>query len=155
MTGCGFQVDCATCEYSRTCRDASDSRRVVIVTRHAGAVEWLRRRGIEGEVVASLDEANLPSGMDVYGVLPLHLAVELLRRQCRVFLIQFPARGGPRGQELSADEMEAGGACLYRFGLKVISAWGGGETWVVGAAYAQPDDDASLLGGVRLALEAV
>ena len=154
MGGCGFNDSCGTCEYSRTCRDA-ENRRVVIVTRHAGAVEWLRRRGVEGEVVSSLDETNLPDRQDVYGVLPLTLAVELLRRQCRVFVIQFPPRGGPRGAELTADEMSAGGAKLYRFGLQAVGAWSGQAVWVDGAAYAQPDDDASTLGAVRIALEEV
>jgi CRISPR-associated protein Csx16 len=105
----------------------------IIVTRHTGAVEWLQRKGFEGEIISSLDESSLPKEQVVIGVLPLTLAVELLKRRNDVYIIQFPPRSnGPRGVELDADEMEANGARLYRFGLKQ-SCFCGEDGWVVGA----------------------
>ena len=84
----------------------------LVVTRHAGAVEWLRRKGFDGEVIDHLTE--IPTGSTVVGVLPVVLVAQLLRAGNSVYLIEFPARNGPRGQELTADEMEALGARLYR-----------------------------------------
>jgi CRISPR-associated protein Csx16 len=88
----------------------------VIVTRHAGAIEWLRRKGFEGEVIPHL--SDLPKGKRVVGVLPVAIAVQLLQLHNEVYLVEFPARNGPRGAELSADEMQELGAWLMRFGLR-------------------------------------
>ncbi len=107
-------------------------KRNLIVTRHPGAVEWLQQRGISGEVVASLDENALPEGVRVYGVLPLMLACELLKRGNEVYIIQFPPRRVYNGQELTAEEMASNGAKLFRFGLKQ-SCFCGEDGWVAGA----------------------
>src|SRR3990167_6526893 len=46
---------------------------VVIVTRHAGLVEWLAAHGITGAVIAQAAPDDV-SGKHVVGALPLHLA---------------------------------------------------------------------------------
>ena len=108
-------------------------KRNLIVTRHPGAVEWLLQRGVSGEVVASLDENDLPKGVRVYGVLPLILVFELLKRGNEVYIIQFPPRRVYNGQELTAEEMDKGGAKLLRFGLRQSCFCEDGDKWVAGA----------------------
>lgn len=86
--------------------------KIIIVTRHAGAVEWLKRKGIVGEVLEHVDSARQVAGFHVFGNIPLHFAGEA----SRLTLIQMPERSKEnRGKELSADEMEACGAYLQTF----------------------------------------
>ena len=73
----------------------------VIVTRHAGLVEWLKRRGIEGEVVAHADESAV-KGKRVYGVLPYRLAA--LADEFVEVSMNVPAE--LRGKELTADDID-------------------------------------------------
>ena len=84
----------------------------IIVTRHAGAVEWLRQQGITGEVIAHATPEDV-RGREVYGVLPLHLAAEA----AAVHVIDVPnLTPEQRGQDLTPAEMDAAGAhlCTYR-----------------------------------------
>ncbi len=105
--------------------------KTIIVTRHPGAVEWLRRKGFQGEVIQHL--AEIPTEPTrVVGVLPLVLAYQLLAAGHEVYLIEFPVRNGPRGQELTAEEMEAAGAKLLRFGLREEHICGMENGWVKG-----------------------
>ena len=80
----------------------------LIITRHTGAVEWLRRRGIEGEVIthATPDQVR---GRICYGVLPLNLAA----LAAEIWAIDMPdLEAADRGRDLSPEEMEEAGAEL-------------------------------------------
>lgn len=81
----------------------------VIVTRHSGAVEWLRRRGITGEVFEHVSDPAQVADRTVYGVLPLHLAAVA----DEVISIDLPGlRPDQRGKDLSPEEMDEAGASL-------------------------------------------
>lgn len=83
----------------------------LIVTRHEGAIEWLRRQGITGDVVAHATADDV-AGRIVYGALPLHLAAAA----DAVVAIDIPdLPAGKRGHELSADELTEYGATLTRY----------------------------------------
>lgn len=86
--------------------------RTIIVTRHAGLVEWLARHGITGEVISHVSEPETVRGRVVIGALPMHLAAET---ECigSVSLPGLPPE--KRGAELTVEEMEAAGAhlCWY------------------------------------------
>ena len=91
----------------------------LIITRHAGAVEWLRRHHpalVEGaEVVSHFgpeEIARLGAGDAVIGVLPLGLVAELNKRGIRTFLIDVRVPRELRGKELTAEDMEALGATV-------------------------------------------
>ncbi|MEN2981536.1 MAG: CRISPR-associated protein Csx16 [Thermus sp.] len=75
----------------------------LVLTRHAGLVEYLQRHGVVGEEVQVLEHASPGDvrGKVVAGIVPPHLAQEALA------VINPPPVNVPRGQELSADEMEA------------------------------------------------
>ena len=83
----------------------------VIVTRHAGLVEWLRRHGVDGEVVSQAT-VSVVAGKDVYGVLPLYLAA----RAASITTVDMPLlRPDQRGVDLAPDEMDAAGAVMTRY----------------------------------------
>ncbi len=83
----------------------------IIVTRHAGMVEWLARRGITGEVKSQVTAEDV-RGKRVYGVLPLHIAAEA----AEVVTVDMPKiKQEQRGQDLSPEEMDAAGACLTTY----------------------------------------
>lgn len=84
---------------------------VVIVSRHAGAVEWLRRRGITGRVVEHAYPEDVRQKI-VYGILPFHLAA--LAKELVMIdtpLIPLERRGG----DLSPEEMDRYGAALTHY----------------------------------------
>jgi len=83
----------------------------LIVTRHAGAVEWLRLQGITGEVVSHATAENV-SGRFVIGALPLHLA----SLTASITTIDLPGLSAEqRGQDLTPEQMDAAGAHLTTY----------------------------------------
>lgn len=92
----------------------------LIVTRHAGLVEWLDRQGIRGRVIehATADDVR---GQHVVGALPLHLAA----LAASVTTVDMPGlRPEQRGVDLTPDEMDAAGATLRRYRVEEA-----GELW--------------------------
>jgi len=107
-------------------RHAPGAGRTVIVSRHPGALLWLRRRGIDGDQrLAHLDPAMVDSGDTVIGTLPLYLAGSLCRKGVEVvgLIIDTPAKW--RGLELTADQIEAANARLHRFEVIDRGPWPG------------------------------
>jgi len=92
---------------------AARAPKVWLVTRHPGAREWARRRGIQADcVVEHLDVSQVRPGDTVIGTLPLHLAAAVCRAGARLFHLSIDVPPEQRGKELTADEMEAYGARL-------------------------------------------
>ena len=82
---------------------------VLIVTRHTGAVDFLSQQNITGRVVESLsprDITSLEPHSIVVGVLPLHLAVEVIQAGHRFFSLQLNVQRWHRGADLSAEDMQ-------------------------------------------------
>ena len=75
---------------------------IVIVTRHAGLVEFLASIGITGKVISHAND-GLIVGKKVIGVLPLHLAV--LAESITSVDMELPPE--LRGVELTADQVRA------------------------------------------------
>lgn len=93
---------------------------MIIVTRHQGAVEWLRSQGITGDVLSHVTDVSQIAGKRVVGALPLHLAVHA----AAVGSIDMPAlRPEQRGQDLTAEEMEAAGAAIQWYVVATESQW--------------------------------
>lgn len=87
------------------------SNNIIIITRHAGLVEWLRRRGIVGKVVEHATPENVKQKF-VYGVLPMHLAALAEG----VVVVDMP-RLTPeqRGKDLTPEEMDNAGATMVQY----------------------------------------
>lgn len=92
----------------------------VVVTRHAGAVEWLKRNGYipdDAEVYPHVDPTQV-EGKIVVGAVPLHLAV-----LCeKIGSIDIPDLAPEqRGKDLSPAEMDAAGAALRWYSVAQAS----------------------------------
>jgi putative CRISPR-associated protein (TIGR02620 family) len=94
----------------------------VVITRHQGAVEWLKRNGHVSDdvyVVAHATEFDV-RGNEVYGVVPMNLA--LLAKV--VHNIDMPAMPiSARGQELTADQMDLYGAHINSYVVCTAKDW--------------------------------
>lgn len=94
-----------------------------LVSRHPGALAWLRRRfgGQPAHIHQHLgsDGAFAP-GDQVAGVLPLHWAARLCRQGVRVWSIDVECPAARRGTELEADELDAWGARLVEYRVEAL-----------------------------------
>jgi putative CRISPR-associated protein (TIGR02620 family) len=91
---------------------------VVIVTRHAGAIEWLRRhypQQIAGAPVLASAASDDVRGKVVVGNIPLHLGAQA----AEVWAIEFDGPA-PRGAEFTAEDMEAAAARLRRYRVTAL-----------------------------------
>ena len=94
-----------------------EGREIVIVSRHAAAVEWLAAQGITGPVISGNATPEDVAGKVVIGNLPLHLAA--LAHQ--VGSIDLPGlRRDQRGGDLSVDEMVAAGAVVRWYAVEAL-----------------------------------
>jgi CRISPR-associated protein Csx16 len=93
-----------------------------LITRHAGAVAWLRRQGIDFEELSHLDNATaIKPGDHVIGPLPLSGIADIVAAGARYEAIEMDLPEGARGSELSADDMERYGARLVRYHVERIA----------------------------------
>jgi CRISPR-associated protein Csx16 len=90
------------------------------VTRHAGAKEWARRRGVAATVVEHLDPAVLDRGDIVLGSLPAQLVAEISARGVRYGHLAIDLPQGERGKDLSADDMDRHGAQLVEISARTL-----------------------------------
>lgn len=87
--------------------------KTVIITRHAGAIEWLKSKGYGGEVMPHFN-GEVEEGATYIGVLPIPMIHHIINGGGRFILLTLPQIAfGERGQELSPEEMEAAGASLH------------------------------------------
>lgn len=93
------------------------------VTRHQGAVEWARRKGIvqgdspgaEERLVDSIEARDVARGDQVIGTLPVHLVAEICARGGRYFHITMNVPVEWRGRELTPEDMDTFGAQCQEF----------------------------------------
>lgn len=89
--------------------------RTIFVTRHAGALEWARRRDIAAEIVPHLDPAALSAGDVVIGTLPIHIVAQLCAKGVRYRHLAMEIPQDERGKDIGAEDMERFGARLEDF----------------------------------------
>jgi CRISPR-associated protein Csx16 len=88
----------------------------ILVTRHLGAIEWLKRQGnIAQLVVSHLDTSTLSPGDVVIGTLPINLVAEVCARGARYLHLSLHAPLDLRGQELTVDQLDSAGARLEEY----------------------------------------
>ena len=89
---------------------------VKIITRHRGVVAWLKVKGINGRVLSHAFPNTFQRGDIVYGILPISLIVEGLKRGAEINLLVLPQIPFElRGKELTAQMMdELGGVKVFR-----------------------------------------
>ncbi len=100
--------------------EAQWSGRTWVVSRHAGAVAWLREQGVcPDEEVEHLNLASIREGDTVVGSLPVHLVAEICKRGARYLHLQIEVPRDLRGHELSAEQMRRFGARLVPVSARV------------------------------------
>lgn len=105
---------------------------VHIVTRHAGSIEWLARKGVRGNIVLHLERGTLDGlepGDLVVGTLPVPLIASVCATGARYVHLRLDLPRDRRGDDLTADEVEAFGARLEAFHAIVTpmpDLWGDG-----------------------------
>lgn len=85
-----------------------------VVSRHSGAIEWLRRRDVRGDaqVVEHLEPNDIAAGDRVIGTLPVQAIAAVCRRGGVYHHLQIPMTRALRGTELTAADLDALGATL-------------------------------------------
>ena len=87
------------------------------ITRHAGAIEWARRNGIDAVHLAHLDPTKICAGDAVLGTLPVNVAAEVIARGARYYHLSLNVPDHARGHELSPDMMDDFGAVLEEYSV--------------------------------------
>jgi CRISPR-associated protein Csx16 len=91
------------------------------VTRHPGARTWAQRQGIPvDQMVEHLDLDRVAAGDRVLGTLPVNLVCELNERGARYFHLVLSLDPEQRGQEITADLMQALGARLEEYRVQRV-----------------------------------
>lgn len=92
------------------------------ISRHPGAVEWARRRGLPvDQYVAHLDPACVLPGDTVIGSLPVNLAASICERGAHYVQLSLKLPAQLRGRELTADDLEALQAKLQPFNIRALA----------------------------------
>lgn len=90
--------------------------RTIFVSRHPGAVEWARRRGLAvDQWLTHLNIAQLRAGDTVIGTLPIQLVAQVCDRGARYLHLSLTLPAEWRGRELTADELARADAKLEAF----------------------------------------
>ena len=85
------------------------------VSRHSGAIEWARRKGLAVDrFVQHLDASSIAQDDVVIGTLPANLAAEVCARGATYLHLSLDLPEGARGRELSADDLDHFGARVER-----------------------------------------
>lgn len=90
------------------------------VSRHAGAVAWARRRGLDAVATEHLALDAVQPGDVVIGTLPVGLAAQVQARGAAFWFLELDLPAEARGRELSADEMERCGARLVEYRVERV-----------------------------------
>ncbi len=91
-----------------------------LITRHPGALAWMRQQGIDAQWVTHLNPEDIAAGDEVYGTLPLHLAAEVCARGARFFALSMRVPLHLRGREIEIDTMLDLGATLEEFQVRSL-----------------------------------
>jgi len=90
-----------------------NKNKIKIISRHKGAVAWIKSMGYDGEIIAQLEK--IETGITYIGTLPLSMIEKILRADSEFILLSLPDIAfSKRGKELPPAEMEKAGATLHR-----------------------------------------
>lgn len=96
--------------------DNSDSGRILLVSRHPGALAWARaKKLVYDQHLEHIDPETIQPGDIVIGTLPINLAARICQHGGRYLHLSLNLPRQARGRELSAAELRAYGAHLEEF----------------------------------------
>ena len=89
------------------------------VSRHPGALEWMRQHGPAFDRhVPHLELTDVQSGDQVIGTLPVHLAAQVCERGAGYWHLVLDMPEEARGRELSAEQLAYLGVTLTSFDIR-------------------------------------
>jgi len=85
-----------------------------IISRHLGAVEWIKSKGFDGQIVDQFDGTVVP-GDKYIGTLPVPMIADILDSGAEFILLVLPnLPADARGKELTPAMMDEYGASLIQ-----------------------------------------
>ncbi len=94
---------------------------IYFVSRHPGAVEWARRRGLDVDRLEThFDPAMVRQGDTVIGTLPVHLVADVCEHGGRYLHLSIDLPLEWRGRELSVEDMESCNARLEEYRVQRV-----------------------------------
>lgn len=101
-------------------------RTVWFVSRHPGAIGWIRQQAnmpwTIDHFVDHLDLAGVKAGDVVLGTLPVHMASAICAIGAEYWHLSLDTAKNQRGQELTTEEIIRANACLVRYDIREIDA---------------------------------
>lgn len=92
------------------------------VSRHAGAVEWVRGQGYDAVVhVTHLQTDRVKAGDIVLGTLPVSLIAEICTKGARYYHLTLNTPPDMRGEELTPEQMDQFGAGLVEYTARRVN----------------------------------
>jgi CRISPR-associated protein Csx16 len=92
------------------------------ISRHPGALQWAQQQGLQVDrYVAHLDAHLIEPEDTVIGSLPVNLAADVCSRGARYLHLSLELPAHFRGQELTAEQLNALGAKIQAFHIQPIS----------------------------------
>jgi CRISPR-associated protein Csx16 len=96
--------------------------KTVLVTRHAGARDWVEQEGHQvDDLIVHLDPEIVQKGDKVIGTLPINLINEVCERGARYFHLTLELQAEHRGRELTAEDMRRCGARLMEYRVQGVT----------------------------------
>jgi CRISPR-associated protein Csx16 len=93
-----------------------------LVSRHSGALDWMRRRGVVFDRYAPhLTMEEIRAGDTVIGSLPVNLAADVCTRGATYRHLSLRLDAADRGRELSADDLDRYEATLATYLVQEVS----------------------------------
>jgi len=80
--------------------------KVVIVSRHKGTIDYLKKRYPNAEVVNHIDDPKKFKDSLIIGNLPLHMVSEVLKNGNRFVMVSLDIPRELRGKELNESELK-------------------------------------------------
>jgi len=80
--------------------------KVVIVSRHEGTIDYLKKRYPNAEVVNHIDDPKKFKDSLIIGNLPLHMVSEVLKNGNRFVMVSLDIPRELRGKELNESELK-------------------------------------------------
>jgi len=91
------------------------------VSRHPGAVEWVKTQGVcVDRWVSHLSLNDVASGDTVIGILPINMVAVVCSRGARYYNLSLNLPLDWRGRELNVDELNVAGAKLEEFVVSLV-----------------------------------
>lgn len=76
------------------------------ISRHTGAIEWVKQQNIQIDCFEShLDTSLVQAGDVVIGTLPIHLAAEVCQKGAKFYFLSVNVTREQRGTELSCEQL--------------------------------------------------